>query len=364
MSGVLLAGLALIPARRIRARGGAPDRDPDASACAPLGRARVRGDRTPLPVSDPATRRPGAAPTPARARPQLPLSGGGPAALDGVDLDLGPGRRVAVVARAAPASRRSPGCCCGSSPTREGLSRSTTIELSELAGEDCRRVVGLVCQDAHIFDNTLEENLRMAAREATSRSSGGRWSPFGCSTGSTGYPQGMATELGERGGGCPADSASAWVSHGPCSQTSRCCPRRARRASGHADGRRDTRRPAGADARARDAADHPPARGPGRDRRSAGARPRPCARARHTRRAARTGRPLRRPVVAGEPLEPAGPEPGPGCGGRHPRGRLGVRVPGPAAPAPETGNARRTSPGRAGRAAGRSTATIVMTVSA
>ena len=40
------------------------------------------------------------------------------------------------------------------------------VEISDLSGEDCRRVVGLVGQDAHIFDTTVEENLRMASREA------------------------------------------------------------------------------------------------------------------------------------------------------------------------------------------------------
>jgi ABC-type multidrug transport system fused ATPase/permease subunit len=39
--------------------------------------------------------------------------------------------------------------------------------ISELRGEDYRRVVGLVSQDAYIFDTTLEENLRLARRDAS-----------------------------------------------------------------------------------------------------------------------------------------------------------------------------------------------------
>ena len=41
------------------------------------------------------------------------------------------------------------------------------IPVSDLAGDEYRRVVGLVSQDAHIFDTTLEENLRLARRDAT-----------------------------------------------------------------------------------------------------------------------------------------------------------------------------------------------------
>jgi ABC-type multidrug transport system fused ATPase/permease subunit len=41
------------------------------------------------------------------------------------------------------------------------------VEISEMRGDEYRRVIGLVSQDAHIFDTTLEENLRLARRDAT-----------------------------------------------------------------------------------------------------------------------------------------------------------------------------------------------------
>ena len=41
------------------------------------------------------------------------------------------------------------------------------VELDALDGDACRTVVGLVAQDAHVFDTTLRENLLLARREAT-----------------------------------------------------------------------------------------------------------------------------------------------------------------------------------------------------
>lgn len=73
------------------------------------------------------------------------------------------------------------------------------IEISELAGEDCRRVVGLVGQDAHIFDTTVEENLRMAAREADEQELRGALESVRLLDWVDRLPEGMATELGERG---------------------------------------------------------------------------------------------------------------------------------------------------------------------
>ena len=40
-------------------------------------------------------------------------------------------------------------------------------ELRDLDGDAVRTVVGLVAQDAHVFDTTLHENLRLARRDAT-----------------------------------------------------------------------------------------------------------------------------------------------------------------------------------------------------
>ena len=41
------------------------------------------------------------------------------------------------------------------------------VELADLDGSDVRRIVGLVEQDAHVFDTSLRENLQLARRDAT-----------------------------------------------------------------------------------------------------------------------------------------------------------------------------------------------------
>ena len=40
------------------------------------------------------------------------------------------------------------------------------VELADLAGDDVRRVVGLVSQDTYVFDTTIRENLMLARRDA------------------------------------------------------------------------------------------------------------------------------------------------------------------------------------------------------
>jgi len=41
------------------------------------------------------------------------------------------------------------------------------VDLRQLAGDDVRRIVGLCAQDAHLFDTTIGENIRLARRSAS-----------------------------------------------------------------------------------------------------------------------------------------------------------------------------------------------------
>jgi ATP-binding cassette subfamily C protein CydCD len=56
-----------------------------------------------------------------------------------------------------------------------------------------------VAQDAHIFDNTLEENLRLARRDATQAQLRAALDRVRLLDWATGLPGGLATEVGERG---------------------------------------------------------------------------------------------------------------------------------------------------------------------
>jgi ATP-binding cassette subfamily C protein CydCD len=77
--------------------------------------------------------------------------------------------------------------------------RLAGVELADLPGEVSRSVIGLVSQDAHIFDNTLEENLRLARREATVDQLRETLAKVRLLDWSERLPQGLGTELGERG---------------------------------------------------------------------------------------------------------------------------------------------------------------------
>ena len=84
-------------------------------------------------------------------------------------------------------------------PYAEGSVTLDGVQISALAGEDYRRVVGLVAQDAHVFDSTLEENLRLARREATHEQLLDALARVRLLDWAESLPAGLATEVGERG---------------------------------------------------------------------------------------------------------------------------------------------------------------------
>ncbi|SDT71358.1 ATP-binding cassette, subfamily C, CydCD [Streptomyces sp. TLI_053] len=88
-------------------------------------------------------------------------------ALSGVDLDLAPGRRIAVVGPSGSGKTTLAHTLLRFLDQRAGAvvlaaGRPQAVDSRALAGEDVRRVVGLCAQDAHVFDSSLRENLRLA----------------------------------------------------------------------------------------------------------------------------------------------------------------------------------------------------------
>jgi thiol reductant ABC exporter CydC subunit len=169
LQGPLLAVIALTPLAAFELVTGLPA----AAQC--LERVRQSAARvfavtaTPPPVVDPEVPKP-VAPAPHSLSVRGLRARYGPDrgwALDGVDLDLSPGRRVGVVGPSG-AGKSTLAAVLTRFLPYEGSTTLDGTELDELSGEDIRRVVGLAAQDTHIFDTTLRQNLLLAQRDATS----------------------------------------------------------------------------------------------------------------------------------------------------------------------------------------------------
>jgi ABC-type multidrug transport system fused ATPase/permease subunit len=88
-------------------------------------------------------------------------------ALHGVDLDLSPGRTVAVVGPSGAGKSTLVAVLVRFLDIASGSATLNGVPLADLSGEAVRRVVGLCEQGAHVFDTTLAENLRVARPEAS-----------------------------------------------------------------------------------------------------------------------------------------------------------------------------------------------------
>jgi thiol reductant ABC exporter CydC subunit len=201
MDGVLLAGLALIPLVAFELVSGLP------AATQTLQRVRRSAARV-FEVMD----RPPAVTEPARALalPEPPYSlrarglcarypGAQEWALGGVELDLRPGRRVAVVGLSGAGKSTLAGVLLRFLEYDEGSVTLDGVEIADLDSDECREVVGLASQDAHVFDNTLEENLRLAQRQATVDQLRRALAAVRLLDWAEALPEGLGTEVGERG---------------------------------------------------------------------------------------------------------------------------------------------------------------------
>ncbi len=226
MHGVLLAGIALIPLVAFELVTGLP------TATQTLQRVRRSAARvfevldTPPPVLEPvhpltlpsfflpATPQPTSPSFPPSTLPSstLPIAptlrardlryrypGAAHWALDGIDLDLSPGRRVAAVGQSGAGKSTLAGVLLRFLPYTSGEVTLNGVKLAELDGDEVRRAVGLVSQDAHVFDNTLEENLRLARRDATAEDLDNALATARLLDWTRELPAGLQTEVGERG---------------------------------------------------------------------------------------------------------------------------------------------------------------------
>ncbi|MEU4681752.1 thiol reductant ABC exporter subunit CydD [Streptomyces xinghaiensis] len=122
-----------------------------------------------------------------------------PPALDGLDLDLVPGRRIAVVGPSGSGKTTLAQVLLRFLDPESGRYTLAGTDATALDGDAVRRLVGLCAQDAHIFDSSLRENLRLArpsAGEPELRAALARARLLGWVDG---LPEGLDTMVGEHG---------------------------------------------------------------------------------------------------------------------------------------------------------------------
>ncbi len=126
--------------------------------------------------------------------------GAGKAALRGVDLELCPGRRVALVGPSGAGKSTLADVLVRFLPADDGEATLDGMPLEQLAADDVRRVVGLVEQHPHLFDTTLAENLRIGRRAATDQELTTALARVGLGDWLEGLPRRLATPVGTMGG--------------------------------------------------------------------------------------------------------------------------------------------------------------------
>jgi len=204
LNGALLAVLALVPLAAFELVSPLP------AGTQALQRARVAAGRvfeamdTPPVVNDPRT--PVQLDLNAGRAHELVLRdvwasypGAGRAALRGVDLELHPGRRVAVVGPSGAGKSTLAHVLVRFMPADAGDAILDGIPLERLAADDVRRVVGLVEQHPHLFDTSLAENLRVGRRGATDDELAAVLARVGLGGWLAGLPEGLATATGHDG---------------------------------------------------------------------------------------------------------------------------------------------------------------------
>jgi ABC-type multidrug transport system fused ATPase/permease subunit len=87
--------------------------------------------------------------------------------LHGIDLDLAPGERVAVVGPSGAGKSTLGRLLAGIHPPRTGNVEVGGVELVDLPLETLRQEVALVTQEQHVFVGTLADNLRLARPDAS-----------------------------------------------------------------------------------------------------------------------------------------------------------------------------------------------------
>ncbi|HLT10477.1 MAG TPA: thiol reductant ABC exporter subunit CydC [Micromonosporaceae bacterium] len=200
LDGVLLAVVVLTPMAVFEAMSALP------MAAAHLGGMRSALARItalseqPAAVVEAASPRP-LPPAPYRVRLESVTAGWRPnrPVVTDFDLDLRPGRRVALVGPSGSGKSTIAALLVRFLDPSAGRLTVNGIDAREFSTADLRRVVGLVTEDAHVFDTTIEENLRIARPDATEAQMRDALRRARLLDWVETLPDGLRTPVGERG---------------------------------------------------------------------------------------------------------------------------------------------------------------------
>ncbi|MFD8630603.1 thiol reductant ABC exporter subunit CydD [Streptomyces sp. NPDC059533] len=120
-------------------------------------------------------------------------------ALRGIDLTLEAGRRIAVVGPSGSGKTTLAQVLLRFLDPREGTYTLGGSDARTLDGDDVRTLVGLCAQDAHIFDSSVRENLRLARTGASEEELRGALAAARLLEWADGLPDGLDTLVGEHG---------------------------------------------------------------------------------------------------------------------------------------------------------------------
>jgi ABC-type multidrug transport system fused ATPase/permease subunit len=127
--------------------------------------------------------------------------------LHGIDLDLEPGERVAVVGPSGAGKSTLGRLLAGIHPPREGRVEVGGVRLVDLPLDSLRREVALVTQEQHVFVGTLAENLRLARPGSSDEQLQQALGAVDALEWTEALPEGMETVVGA--GGYPLTPAQA-----------------------------------------------------------------------------------------------------------------------------------------------------------
>ncbi|MEU7600386.1 thiol reductant ABC exporter subunit CydD [Streptomyces sp. NPDC041003] len=201
LSGVAMAVAVLTPLAAFEAVNGLP--------LAVQYRQRVRRSAervyevidAPVPVAEP--ERPAAAPASPFPLRLTGLAARHPGqdrdALRGLDLTLEAGRRIAVVGPSGSGKTTLAQVMLRFLDPGEGAYTLGGTDARTLDGDDVRALVGLCAQDAHIFDSSVRENLRLARTGASEEQLRDALAAARLLEWADGLPDGLDTLVGEHG---------------------------------------------------------------------------------------------------------------------------------------------------------------------